>query len=252
MRTKEEVALVMALAREGMNHCQIARETGIPRPTVRDWVTGKTPRSGQHRPGSCLICGHERHDFGGLPIPEYTYLLGVYLGDGCISTSKKGVHVLRLFQDMRYPGLIDDWAGAVKAVMPGNAVGVQYYVGGGNCASIVSWSKAWPCLLPQHGPGPKHLRPIVLTDWQEQLIELDPRPLIAGLIHSDGCRVINRSMGHQYLRYMFTNVSADIRGIFCDGLDQLGIPWRQSNPRSISIARREGVEMLDSFIGPKS
>ncbi|MGH2400902.1 MAG: hypothetical protein ACRDF6_13785 [bacterium] len=25
-----------------MNHCQISRRTGIPRPTVRDWVTGKT------------------------------------------------------------------------------------------------------------------------------------------------------------------------------------------------------------------
>ena len=59
-------------------------------------------------------------------------------------------------------------------------------------------------------------------------------------------------MGHKYLRYMFTNASADIRRIFCDACDQLDIPWRQSNPRNISIARREGVEMLDSFIGPKS
>jgi hypothetical protein len=252
MRSKQEVALVQALTREGLNNCQIARATGIPRPTVRDWVTGKVPRSGTHRLGSCSVCGHERHDFAALPIPEYTYLLGVYLGDGCISTSKKGVHVLRLFQDMKYPDLIDDWAGAVKAVMPGNSVGVQYHVGGGNCASIISSSKAWPCLLPQHGPGPKHLRQIVLTDWQEQLIGLDARPLIAGLIHSDGCRVINRSMGYQYLRYMFTNVSADIRGIFCDGLDRLDIPWRQSNPKTISISRREGIEMLDSFIGPKS
>jgi hypothetical protein len=252
MRTRKEVALVQTLACEGLNHCQIARRTGIPRPTVRDWLTGKAPRRSYHRPGSCSVCGHERHDFAALPIPEYTYLLGIYLGDGCISTSAKGIHVLRLFQDMRYPDLIDAWAGSVQTVMPRNSVRVQWYVGGGNCASVISLSKSWPCLLPQHGPGRKHLRPIVLTSWQQELIDRDPRPLIAGLIHSDGCRVINRSMGRQYLRYLFTNVSADIRRIFCEACDQLGIPWRQPKEYVISIARREGVEALDSFIGPKS
>ena len=101
-------------------------------------------------------------------------------------------------------------------------------------------------------PRPKHLRSIVLTSWQQELIDSDPRPLIAGLIHSDGCRVINRSMGRQYLRYMFDNASPDIRRIFCDACDQLEIPWRRPKERTISIARREGVEALDSFIGPKS
>ena len=261
MRTKEEVALVLGLVAEGLNDCEISRRTGIPRPTVRDWRHGRIPGKQRRRSrlprawrsgvATCQACGHERHIFERLPIPEYTYLLGIYLGDGCISRARSG-YALRLFQDMRYEDLIDAWAGAVQAVMPDNAVNVLYNVGGGNCASIVCSSKSWPCLLPQHGPGPKHERTIVLTAWQRELIERDPRPLIAGLIHSDGCRVINRSMGYQYLRYMFTNASADIRRIFCDACDLLNIPWRQSNPRNISIARREGVEMLDSFIGPKS
>jgi hypothetical protein len=60
------------------------------------------------------------------------------------------------------------------------------------------------------------------------------------------------SRGRKYLRYTFDNASADIRRIFCDACDQLGIPWRQPKERTISIARREGVAMLDSFIGPKS
>jgi hypothetical protein len=258
MRTKEQVALVLDLVAAGLNDCEIGRRTGIPRRTVLDWRHGKTPRQ-RRRPqawrsgvSTCPTCGHEEHIFGGLPVPEYTYLLGVYLGDGCISQTAKGGFVLRLFQDMRYEDLIDDWAGAVKTVMPDNAVNVQYQVGGGNCACIVSSSKSWPCLFPQHGSGPKHKRQIVLTRWQQELIDRDPRPLIAGLIHSDGCRFINPSMGYKYVRYMFTNASHDIRGIFCNACDQLEIPWRQSNPRTISIARREGVEMLDSFIGPKS
>jgi hypothetical protein len=59
-------------------------------------------------------------------------------------------------------------------------------------------------------------------------------------------------MGRQYLRYLFTNGSADIRGIFCEACDPLGIPWRQPKEYIISIARREGVKALDSFTGPKS
>ena len=34
-------------------------------------------------------------------------------------------------------------------------------------------------------------------------------------------------------------------------LDLLGIAWRQSNPRNISIARREAVAALGEFVGPK-
>ncbi|SRX94313.1 hypothetical protein MSP7336_02566 [Mycobacterium shimoidei] len=37
MRSAEEFEAVRALIATGMNDCAIARETGIPRPTVRDW-----------------------------------------------------------------------------------------------------------------------------------------------------------------------------------------------------------------------
>lgn len=258
MRTKEEVALVLGLVAEGLNDCEIARRTGIPRYTVRDWRRGKTPGRRPRRPPHwrdeprCGQCGHAQHAYADLPIPEYTYLLGAYLGDGYIARTRKGGYVLRLYQDMRYENLIDDWFTAVATVMPDNAVNVAYNVGGGKCASIICSSKSWPCLFPQHGPGRKHERRIVLTEWQQDLVDQDPRPLIAGLIHSDGCRFINPSMGYEYVRYMFDNASADIRKIFCDACDQVGIPWRQPKPRTISIARREGVDMLDSFVGPKS
>jgi hypothetical protein len=200
----------------------------------------------------CVACGHDRHDPATLPRAEYIYLLGVYLGDGCISAHARGVYALRLFQDMRYPGLIAPWSSAVRTVMPSNRVYVLYNAGGGKCAEVKSLSKSWPCLFPQHGPGKKHQRPIFLAEWQQRLVDQDPRPLIRGLIHSDGCRVINKSMGYKYLRYQFTNASGDIRGIFTDACDQLAIPWRRSAPRTISISRREGIEILDSFVGPKS
>ncbi len=45
MRSPQEVALVMELVRAERNDCEIARETGIPRSTVRQWRKGQTPTS---------------------------------------------------------------------------------------------------------------------------------------------------------------------------------------------------------------
>jgi hypothetical protein len=119
------------------------------------------------------------------------------------------------------------------------------------CTEVASYSKHWPCLFPQHGPGRKHERRIELTPWQQELVDLDPRPLIRGLLHSDGCRVLNWVNGTPYPRYHFTNVSADIRGIFGQACDQLGIEWRPNNRWTLSVARRGSVALLDQFVGPK-
>jgi hypothetical protein len=176
----------------------------------------------------------------------------MYLGDGYIVATARGVFRLRIFLDMCYPAIIRECADAMSAVLPDNRVDVRQTRPDHNCMQVGSYSRSLPCLFPQHGPGMKHTRPIVLAEWQQDLINQDPRPLIRGLIHSDGCRVINKSMGYEYLRYMFVNASGDIRRIFTDACDQLEIPWRQSAYRTISIARREGIEILDSFVGPKS
>jgi len=252
LRSKEEIARVLSLWNKGLkNQCEISRMTGIPRPTVRDWVTGKVPRSWLHQ-ASCSGCGNERHDPERLPRGEYVYLLGMYLGDGYIVANAKGVYRLRIYLDMRYPGIISECAEAMRAVMPNNRVDVRQTRPTHNCMQVGSWSRSWPCLFPQHGPGMKHTRPIVLANWQKELVNRDPRPLIRGMIHSDGCRVINKSMAYEYLRYMFSNESRDIRNIFKDACNQLGIPYQQSRHNAISIARREGIEILDSFVGPKS
>jgi hypothetical protein len=105
------------------------------------------------------------------------------------------------------------------------------------------------------------LRTISLVEWQLELTRQYPRELLRGLIHSDGCRTINRfetklpsgRVAHyEYPRYFFSNLSADIRRIFCDHCDLLGIRWTQSNSRNSSIAHRDSVALLDEFIGPKT
>jgi hypothetical protein len=75
-------------------------------------------------------------------------------------------------------------------------------------------------------------------------------------LHSDGSRYVNRirtaKREYRYPTYAFTNASADIRAIFTDHLDLLGVAWRPAGERNITIARREAVAALDGFVGPKA
>jgi len=56
---------------------------------------------------------------------------------------------------------------------------------------------------------------------------------------------------YAYPRYFFSNMSADIRGLFCEYCERLGIRWTQSNQRNISVSHRGSVARLDEFVGPK-
>lgn len=65
-------------------------------------------------------------------------------------------------------------------------------------------------------------------------------------------RLKNGPKRYPYSRYMFTNASSDILGIFTGALDALGVHWTRTSPRDISVARRADVGFLDTFIGPKT
>ena len=185
-----------------------------------------------------------------LPDAQYSYLLGFYLGDGWISRQKRDVYRLRIKTDSRYPGLIAECAEAMAAVMPKNKVLIQKMPY--NAVEIGCSSKMWPLLFPQHGPGRKHERKIELVQWQQEIVDCFPREFLRGLIHSDGCRVLNRVNGKDYPRYFFTQVSDDIRGLFCETCRRLGIHYTQNNWKTISIARSGSVSRLDEFVGPKA
>jgi hypothetical protein len=125
---------------------------------------------------------------------------------------------------------------------------------------VQSFGDAWLDAFPQHGAGRKHERPIVLEPWQREIVDRHPREFLRGLIHSDGCRTTNRFKTklpsgrvaeYEYARYFFSNLSADIRGLFCEYCERLGIRWTQSNPRNISVSHRPSVAVLDGFVGPK-
>ena len=88
-----------------------------------------------------------------------------------------------------------------------------------------------------------------------------PEAFLRGLIHSDGCRTVNRFKTtlpsgrvaeYEYVRYFFSNLSRDIRGLFCEYCEKLGIRWTQSNHRNISVSHRHSVAKLEAFVGPKA
>lgn len=250
-RPRKDLETVRDLLAQGLSVAETARRAGIPRSTVRMWVAGGLDscldaRSGGLH-GAHELCPYVRN----VTESSYAYLLGLYLGDGCISTGRGDVHKLRVFQDNRYPNLVHQCQIAMQWVIPNKAGWTQQ----AGCKEIYSYSKHWACLLPQHGAGPKHQRPIVLEPWQRWIaIERNPELLLRGLIHSDGCRTINRVKGGRYcyVRYMFSNRSVDIRRIFADACDRAGIEWRQSYHWMISVSQRGSVEKMDRFIGPKS
>lgn len=236
--------------------------TGIPRSTIAKWVHGQLPRhvdrEGRPRP-RCARCGHAPHDFAVLPASTYAYLLGLYLGDGTIIRFPRSYR-LEVTLDRRYPGIIAECERAIGRVSGKGKAASRSRASSG--AVVVSgYSRSWPCLLPQHGEGRKHRRRIELSRWQEAICHREPEHLLRGLVHSDGCRSVNRvrsTTGEMlaYPRYLFTNRSDDILAIFTDHLDLLGIAWTRLRPRghadAISVARREGVAAMDGFVGPKS
>ena len=189
---------------------------------------------------------------------SYSCLLGLYLGDGCVVQHDRAERLV-ITLDGIYPRIIDEAAAAVQQAVPRRRVSVLA-VKGSRALVVQSYAKHWHEVFPQAAPGRKHNRRIVPADWQRDAVDAHPEQFLRGLIHSDGCRVINRFKTklpsgrvaeYEYPRYFFSNLSADIRGLFCEYCERLGVRWTQSNHRNISVSHRRSVAILDGFIGPK-
>jgi hypothetical protein len=255
MHPRSTVDKAHRLLRLGFTDHTVARMCDVPVGTLRHWKYGnrRAPDEEERRvKGDCPRCTNRELDRA-----AYAYLLGLYLGDGHIATTWKGVHRIEIACCDGWPGLIDAAAEAMSAVMPILKIGKRKHPG---CTLVGSYSKHWHCLFPQHGPGMKHTRKIELEPWQREIVDEFTEEFIRGLIHSDGCRTTNRvrkalkngsDARYEYPRYFFSNASDDIRKLYTDALDHLGIAWKQNNARNISVAKREAVARLDEFVGPK-
>ncbi|MFE3584822.1 transcriptional regulator [Streptomyces vinaceus] len=236
------------LLSDGRSLNSVSKETGISRAAIRTWKTRLEPLP--RLLPQALPCAAPTDK------ASYAYLLGLYLGDGCISPHPRGGHHLRIACADAWPGLIDLCRAAIKAVRPDDKV---YLLQKQGCVAVTSYGRHWTCMFPQHGPGKKHERRIVLEAWQQEIVDAHPWDFVRGLIHSDGCRITNWTVRngkrYEYPRYFFTNKSDDIRKLCTDTLTALGVEWtilaRGSDPFNVSVARKGSVALMDAHIGPK-
>jgi hypothetical protein len=250
------VDMALRLSVVGVLDQENARICGVSVATIRHWRCGRRratqgPRTTAERAQQCPRCHGRTMDEA-----AYSYLLGLYLGDGHITPGRRNVFALSVFCSDDWPGLLAAARHTLAAVMPASGVFLVHRQG---CTEVKSTSKHWPCLFPQHGPGRKHTRKIELEQWQYAIVYRHPGEFARGLFHSDGWRGVNRvcrrfagrDHWYEYPRYMFSNESVDILQLCGETLDRLGVAWRFSRRNAISVARREAVARRDEFVGPK-
>ena len=240
-RPIQERVAVLELWRAGHSGKGIARATGIPRSTLRYWLRhfAGVAQAAEAADLKSAQWGfeslHQHHH------PIYVYLLGLYLGDGCITRMRR-TYVLRIFLNDGQPNVVAEATRAISQLVPIRRVGLDRR---GRCVIVRSYWGGWPTMLPQHGPGRKHRRTIALEPWQNVLVAAHPGQFVRGCIHSDGCRHRRVVRGKDYPAYAFSNRSNDIRDLFVWACGLLGIQHTRPSPFVISIARRPDVARLD-------
>lgn len=251
MHDEARVSAALDLRSAGLDATEIGRRLGVPKSTVQYWCRGGRRELRRREPDTCPRCH-------GLPLDEaaYAYLLGQYLGDGHITTGHGRPTTLRVACADDWPGVADEVARAMSAVLPARSV---HRVARTGCHTIQSHTRHWLCLFPQHGPGTKHSRTIALESWQQAIVDIHAGRFVRGLIHSDGCRITNWAtkrtergvVRYEYPRYFFSNTSEDILAMCESALDRLGVAHRRPRANLVSVARRADVERLDEHVGPK-
>ena len=274
MRDYSEYRKILNLWDEGRNKSEIEQFTGIPRSTVRDcikrfgslkafeaWIASETQPMLIQK-----LRGELSGDYAHLHL-AYAYIFGLYLGDGNLSLVRKTLR-LRITLDAKYPQIIQKCVTDLQTILPNNQIGLVHRRRNGlpSCIDVSAFYKHWDLLLPQHGTGEKHTRPIVLEAWQQNIVDQHPLEFFRGLYHSDGSRFMNRvkvaGKEYEYPRYQFTNASENIIGLFCAACDRISVAWTRKVRRArsanhvdntdIYISKRADVAYLDSVIGAKS
>jgi hypothetical protein len=189
-----------------VNDCEISRMIGVPRRTIMDWRRPTYVSKREMPLETCPRCWRTTKPIR-FTADDYAELLGLYLGDGCISSGAR-TDRLRITLDKKYPRIISDAAALLQRSFPSNSVGITQEHAGCGCVAVWVYSQHLACLLPQHGPGKKHERRVQLEPWQDALVESAPWGLIGGLIRSDGCAFMNRTGPYEYLSYGFSKLLA--------------------------------------------
>jgi hypothetical protein len=253
MHPPEVKQAALELIAADVNDCEISRRLGIPRRTIADWRRPTYVSRPGRSTATCPRCWRPMRPIRVTP-GDYAELLGLYLGDGCISDGARTAR-LRLALDSKYPEIISDAAALLARIFPANEIGlVRGSKGAFQYVSV--YSSHLGCLIPQHGSGPKHRRSIALEHWQARALEVAPWPFIRACIRTDGCAFVNRTGIYSYPSYDFTNMSEDIVRLFIGCCDRVEVRTRLTRDARqgiwrVRINRRASVALMDRHVGLK-
>lgn len=149
--------------RLGVPDEEIALHHGVALNTVRRWrrlhLDLAHPVELRREEVACPRCADALDLLDGA---AYAELLGWYLGDGHIAAGRRGVYLLSVINDERYPEMNKRIAEVMARIKPGSRPYTRRRSGA--VVTALHW-KHWPCLFPQHGAGRKHDRVIRLEPW---------------------------------------------------------------------------------------
>lgn len=249
---------VMKMLSNGYKISEIAKQTGINRSSISNW---------KQRSGRIKIETKETNEikedkffsnFIESLTPnkklDYSYILGVYLGDGCIYKHKdKNYRTLTITSDKKYADL-NDYTIQCFTRFFGKAPRVvdRTLYGRGNAIDIIYSHKHLDLVFPHCGRGHKHDRKIELSPWQESII--DPVQLLRGLFMSDGSFYIDSQCNK--MKIGFSNKSKDIISIAEKYLDIVDVYYRTNTSKSgmyrLNITKKNDVEKMVNMMGTKT
>jgi DNA-binding transcriptional regulator WhiA len=246
--TEELIEKVLIDFKNGKNKCQLSRDYNISRGTIRYWIDNQDK-----------IFNNEYYKYNKKDKPIetiiqeiknkkeiYSYILGLYLGDGCISESKMS-YKLRIAQDNKYPQLIEIIKEKLNSFFTNNV----FVCNPKGCKQISIHDKNLPLYFPQHAAGKKHNRKIELVDYQRE--NLDYKEFLKGLWVTDGSFY---KTARGYEAYNFTNKSTDIIALFEECLNNFGIKYRKRMKKNevwiVEITKKSEVVKMKEIVGMKS
>ena len=98
-------AAAIDLIGTGLSDYEIGRRTGASRSSIQRWRTHGAPTRDR---------GNDtRRDWRPTNPASYSYLLGIYLGDGYINEAS-ATPVLEISLDSRYPGIVEECSNAIR------------------------------------------------------------------------------------------------------------------------------------------
>ena len=210
-KTVQEVSEILRLHNDGISQNKIHKILGFDRTTIRQILKD---------PDDYINKSSPKFDILNIDRKVYAFVLGIYLGDGYIvKTHRQNVFKIRIFCDAKYNNILEDISQSLEILFP-NSKAMRRSHTSNNCIEIYLYSSHLLRLFPQHGEGRKHERPIVLEDWQKDIIDEYNIEFLKGLIYTDGSFYLSQN---KYEYCNFTNKSKDIIELCSNAMKNLNI-----------------------------